>query len=136
MYLINFWPLACKPVPKDHCSLIVTACQKVLVVATPADTAEEGGEGERWWKWWISINYVLTNAPQVSLYELTIVSPYFGVACHFVDRIMNVHSILDHRSILKNFNFLGDTSNGEIITVTVKLNAVKTMLQVWRCYKS
>jgi hypothetical protein len=42
---------------------------------------------------------------------------------------MNVHSILDHCSILKHLDFLGDASDGKVITVTVKFNAAETRAQ-------
>lgn len=38
-YLIDFGPLAGESIPQDDCALIVTACQEILVIAAPADTA-------------------------------------------------------------------------------------------------
>lgn len=48
--------------------------------------------------------------------------PDFGIASHFVDRVVDVYSILDHSAILKHLDLLGDTSNGKVVTVTVKLD--------------
>lgn len=48
--------------------------------------------------------------------------PDFGIAGHFIDRVMDVHSILDHSAVLKHFDLLGHTSNGEVVTVTVELD--------------
>lgn len=52
-------------------------------------------------------------------------APYFGVACHLVDRVMDVHGILDHSAVLVHLNFLGDAGDSEVITVTVKFNAAE-----------
>lgn len=41
MDLVDFGPLTGKSIPQDDSTLIVTAGQKVLVVAAPADTANE-----------------------------------------------------------------------------------------------
>lgn len=43
MHLVDFGPLAGKSIPQDDSSLIVTAGQKVLVIAAPADTADLTG---------------------------------------------------------------------------------------------
>lgn len=48
--------------------------------------------------------------------------PDFGIAGHFVNGIVDVDCILDHCAILKHLDLLGHTSNGKIVTVTVKLN--------------
>lgn len=48
--------------------------------------------------------------------------PDFGIAGHFINRVVNVHCILDHCAILKHLDLLGYTSDGEVVTVTVKLN--------------
>lgn len=48
--------------------------------------------------------------------------PDFGIAGHFINRVVNVHCILDHCAILKHLDLLGHTSDGEVVTVTVKLN--------------
>lgn len=48
--------------------------------------------------------------------------PDFGIAGHFVDRVVDVHSVLDYRAIFKHFDFFGHTSNGKVVTVAVKLN--------------
>lgn len=56
-------------------------------------------------------------------------SPDFGIAGHFIDGIVDVHCILDHSSILKNLDLFGHTSDGEIVTVTVKLNTETHSMQ-------
>lgn len=38
-YLVDFGPLASKTIPQNDSTLIVAAGQKVLMIATPADTA-------------------------------------------------------------------------------------------------
>lgn len=49
-------------------------------------------------------------------------SPYFGIASHFVDRVVDVHCILDHSAVLKHLDLFGYASDGEVVTVSVKLN--------------
>ncbi len=48
--------------------------------------------------------------------------PDFGIAGHLVNRVVDVHCILDHCAILKHLDLLGHTSDGKVVTVTVKLN--------------
>lgn len=36
---------------------------------------------------------------------------------------MDVNGVLDHRAVLKHLDLLGHTSNGEVVTVAVKLDA-------------
>lgn len=48
--------------------------------------------------------------------------PDFGIAGHFIDRVVDVHCILDHSAILKHLNLFGYTSDGKVVTVSVKLN--------------
>lgn len=50
-------------------------------------------------------------------------SPDFRIACHFVDRVVDVHRILDHRAILKHLDLLGHAGDGEVVAIAVKLNA-------------
>lgn len=49
-------------------------------------------------------------------------SPDFGIAGHFIDRVVDVHCILDHSAVLKHLDLLGHTSDGKVVTVAVKLN--------------
>lgn len=51
--------------------------------------------------------------------------PDFGIAGHFIDRVVDVHCILDHCAILKHLDLFGHTGDGEVVTVTVKLNTEK-----------
>lgn len=48
--------------------------------------------------------------------------PDFGIAGHFINRVVDVHCVLDHCAILKHLDLLGHTSDGKVVTVTVKLN--------------
>lgn len=48
--------------------------------------------------------------------------PDFGIAGHFINRVVDVHCILDHCAVLKHLDLLGNTSDGKVVTVTVKLN--------------
>lgn len=48
--------------------------------------------------------------------------PDFGIAGHFVDRVVDVHCILDHCAVFKHLDFLGHTSDGKVVAVAVKLN--------------
>lgn len=58
-----------------------------------------------------------------SLFVTLISIPDFGITGHFIDRIVDVHGILDHSAVLKHFDLLGHASDGEVVTVTVKLDA-------------
>lgn len=80
------------------------------MVAAPADTAATDGVRHH------SRSTVITQ-------ELHAHSPDFGIAGHFVDRIVDVHGVLDHSAVLKHLDLLGHTSDGEVVTVSVKLDA-------------
>lgn len=49
--------------------------------------------------------------------------PDFGIAGHFIHGIVDVHGVLDHCAIFKHFDFLGYTSDGKVVAVSVKLDA-------------
>lgn len=55
-------------------------------------------------------------------YTYSIPLPDFGIAGHFIDRVVDVHCVLDHGAVLKHLDLLGHTSNSKVVTVTVKLN--------------
>lgn len=48
--------------------------------------------------------------------------PDFGIAGHFINRVVDVHGVLDHCAVLKHLDLLGHTGNSKVVTVTVKLN--------------
>lgn len=48
--------------------------------------------------------------------------PDFGIAGHFINRVVDVHCILDHCAVLKHLDLLGHASNGKVVTVSVKFN--------------
>lgn len=48
--------------------------------------------------------------------------PDFGIAGHFVDRVVDVHCVLDHCAVFKHLDFLGHTSDGKVVAVAVKFN--------------
>lgn len=48
--------------------------------------------------------------------------PDFGIAGHLINRVVDVHSILDHCAILKHLDLLCHTGDGKVVTVSVKLN--------------
>lgn len=50
------------------------------------------------------------------------VIPDFGIAGHFILRIMNIHGVLDDCAIFIDFNFLCNSSNCKIVTISVKFN--------------
>lgn len=56
------------------------------------------------------------------LWDLKFSVPDFGIAGHFINRVVDVHRILDHCAVLKHLDLLGHTSDGKVVTVTVKLN--------------
>lgn len=56
--------------------------------------------------------------------------PDFGIAGHFVDGIVDVHSVLDYSAILKHLDLLGHTSNGEVVTVAIKLDTEREVRTV------
>jgi len=49
-------------------------------------------------------------------------SPDFGIAGHFIDGVVDVHRVLDHRAVLKHLDLLGHAGDGEVVTVAVKLD--------------
>lgn len=64
--------------------------------------------------------------PKTCYYKsLFFLVPDFGVASHLIHGIMNVHGILDYSPVFENLDLFGDPSNGEVITVPVKFDAVK-----------
>lgn len=48
--------------------------------------------------------------------------PDFGIAGHFVNGVVDVDCILDHRAVLKHLDLLGHTSNGKVVAVPVELD--------------
>lgn len=121
--------MAGESVPQDDGTLIVTACQKVLVITAPADTATVNKFGITF-----IITFTLLTFLKTSLVHFWLL-PDFGIAGHFVDRVVDVHCILDHGAILKHLDFLGHTSDGKVVTVTVKLNT-KTQVRIQSLKKS
>lgn len=51
--------------------------------------------------------------------------PDFGIAGHLINGVVDVNCILDHCAILKHLDLLGHTSNCEVVTVTVELDATE-----------
>lgn len=48
--------------------------------------------------------------------------PDFGIAGHFIDRVVDVHRVLDHRAVFKHLDLLGHAGDGKVVAVSVKLN--------------
>lgn len=48
--------------------------------------------------------------------------PDFGIAGHFILRVMNIHCILDDGAIFIDFNLLCNSSNCKVVTIPVKFN--------------
>lgn len=51
--------------------------------------------------------------------------PDFGITGHFILRVVNIHCILNDCTILIDFNLLCHSSDGKVVTVSVKLNTEK-----------
>lgn len=56
--------------------------------------------------------------------------PDFGIAGHFVDGVVDVHCVLDHRAVFKHLDLLGHASDGKVVAVSVKLDAERQQLAV------
>lgn len=48
--------------------------------------------------------------------------PDFGITGHFILGVVNIHCVLNDRTILIDFYLLCHPSNGKVVTVSVELN--------------
>lgn len=56
--------------------------------------------------------------------------PDFGIAGHFVDGVVDIHGVLDHRAVFKHLDLLGYTGDGKVVAVAVKLDTGTQQMDV------
>ncbi len=87
------------------------------------------------------LTWEIRNTPNTAFWDLKDVGtflllsslplPDFGIAGHFVYRVVDVHCILNHCAVFKHLDLLGHASDGKVVTVTVKLNT-KKQVKAWK----